>query len=61
MTNADKIHQLPAAKHARLLEQMCYDRFVCDGCEIQPICKGAMWDVYDDEEWLRWLESEAEK
>ena len=60
MTNADKIHQLPALEHAWMCSKLCDVHIVCQNCELLHLCYGIM-RRRSVEEWAEWLEQEAEK
>lgn len=59
MTNGDKIRALPDEKLAKILLECCNGAAEsCSYCPVEEFCNGAF---RNRQEWLAWLESEAEK
>lgn len=56
MTNADRIREMPNEDLAGILYSVCVRSF-CGSCPVAPFCDG---DFRTTDDWLDWLESEAE-
>lgn len=56
-TNADRIREMPNEDLAGILYSVCVRSF-CGSCPVAPFCDG---DFRTTDDWLDWLESEAEK
>lgn len=57
MTNGDRIRELPNEVLAKIIRQCCCGS-TCFECPVEQLCYGTF---RTEDDWLDWLESEAEE